>query len=234
MARSGAYSTLGASQVIDTLDRLTGRIAARFPTRNLPKVAQAVADVARELQGRRPPTWLRVLRAVSAGLMVLLGAAALVGIGVAMVDGLANGSRAVDWLGIGESAINDLVFAGIAILFLWALPQRIQRQRDLRVLFRLRSLAHVIDMHQLTKDPDRFLPDFTATSATTDPGLTPAQMSHYLDYCSELLSLVGKTAALVAEDNTDGTVLAGVQGVEELTTNLSRKIWQKIALLPRP
>lgn len=224
---------LGAPQVVGTIKRLRERIEARFPRRNLAKVAQAVAGVAAEIEGRRPPTWLQTLRIGSNVLIVLIAIAAAVGIGSAVVDGLHAGSRAVDWLGIGESAINDIVFAGITILFLWALPQRIQRQRDLRVLFRLRSLAHVVDMHQLTKDPDRFLQDFHPTPATTDPGLTPAQMSHYLDYCSELLSLIGKTAALLAENNDDATVLDGVQGIEELTTNLSRKIWQKIALLPR-
>lgn len=51
----------------------------------------------------------------------------------------------------------------------------------------------------------------------------------YLDYCSEMLSLVGKTAALYAENNDDQVVLQTVEGIEELTMNLSQKIWQKIA-----
>lgn len=234
MTAGADYTRLGADQVLATIDRLHGRIGARFPGRNLAQVAAAVAQAARELRDRRPPTWLRVLRRASQVLILALLIAAPTAIAIAVIDGLANQARAVDWLGIGESAINDLVFVGIAILFLWALPQRIQRNRDLAVLNRLRSVAHVIDMHQLTKDPDRFLADYRETAATVDPGLDPTQMSHYLDYCSELLSLVGKIAALLAEDTSDAAVLSGVQGVEQLTTGLSRKIWQKIALLPHP
>jgi hypothetical protein len=54
-----------------------------------------------------------------------------------------------------ESLVNDLVFAAIAVVFLWAFPERLERRDLLRLLHRLRSLAHVIDMHQLSKDPSR-------------------------------------------------------------------------------
>jgi len=124
------------------------------------------------------------------------------------------------------------VFAGIAIFFLWRLPQRAQRAHDLRALHRLRSLAHVIDMHQLTKDPERFRADFQPTEQTVPLGMSAVELGNYLDYCSELLSLVGKTAALFAEETTDQTVLATVEGLEALTTGMSRKICQKIAPLP--
>ncbi len=60
-----------------------------------------------------------------------------------------------------------------------------------------------------------------------------ADMASYLDYCSEMLSLVGKTAALYAERTTDSAVLATISDIESLTTGMSRKIWQKVALLPR-
>ena len=46
------------------------------------------------------------------------------------------------------------------------------------------------------------------------------------------MSCVGKTAALDARDSTDTSVLAAIEGIETLTTGMSRKIWQKIALLP--
>jgi hypothetical protein len=57
-------------------------------------------------------------------------------------------------------------------------------------------------------------------------------MEHYLDYCSELLSLVGKTAALCAEESRDAIVLETVSRIEQLTNGMSRKIWQKISVLP--
>lgn len=229
---AGRYSRLDAAEVERTLHRLSERIAARFPDRNLALVAAEVARAAREA-ARPRPRWLGALRAASFALMAVLGVLAPVLVVSLVVGGLRDSAPTAEWLAIGESAINDLVFAGVAIIFLWALPARIQRDADLRTLHRLRSLAHVVDVHQLTKDPDRFLPGFQETASSTHHGLDPAQLSRYLDYCSELLSLIGKVAAIVAESNTDATVLSGVQGVEDMTNGLSRKIWQKIALLPR-
>lgn len=46
------------------------------------------------------------------------------------------------------------------------------------------------------------------------------------------MSLIGKTAALCAEESQDGLVLSTVSTVERLTTDLSAEIWQKIGVLP--
>jgi hypothetical protein len=132
-----------------------------------------------------------------------------------------------------ESIINDLVFSAIAVLFLWAFPERRERRTLLRLLHRLRSLAHVIDMHQLSKDPEQVGPSYTRTEHSVVHGLDAEQLHHYLDYCSEMLSLTAKTAALCAEHSTDEVVLQTISTVERLTTELSNKIWQKISLLPR-
>ena len=61
--------------------------------------------------------------------------------------------------------------------------------------------------------------------------MTRFELSRYLNYCSELLSLVGKVASLHAQDLRDPVILAAVNDVESLTVGLSRKIWQKIAIL---
>ncbi len=124
------------------------------------------------------------------------------------------------------------MFAAIAVYFLYALPNRIERSYLLAQLHRVRSLAHIVDMHQLTKDPERLRPDFNATRESVDPGLSRDDMEHYLDYCSEMLSLIGKIAALCAEESQDAVVLNTVSTIENLTTGMSRKIWQKISLLP--
>jgi hypothetical protein len=104
----------------------------------------------------------------------------------------------------------------------------------LRLLHRLRSLAHVIDMHQLSKDPEQLSPTYTPTAQSIVHGLDADQLSHYLTYCSEMLSLTAKTAALCGGHSTDGVVLENIADIETLTTELSNKIWQKISLLPRP
>ena len=95
----------------------------------------------------------------------------------------------------------------------------------------LRSIAHIIDMHQLTKDPERVLQNWQSTENSPKESMTPFLLSRYLDYCSEMLSLTGKIAALYVERFDDSVAVEAVREVEQLTTGLSRKIWQKIIIL---
>ena len=226
---------LDAPTVIATIDQLGGRIRARFADRGLPKAAAELRSAATEvtelgvhLRGR-----LRVLRwtATAASVLVALGMALVLVVAARDAD-LSGSVRSVDWVALVESTIQTLVFGGLTLLFLNALPDRLERRHLLRRLHRLRSLAHVIDMHQLTKDPERLRSDFEPTDATVAVDLTRAEMQHYLGYCSELLALVGKVAALCAEDSQDGLILETVSDIENLTNGMSRKIWQKISLLP--
>ena len=176
--------------------------------------------------------WVRLASRVAA--LLVLAATVLVFV-LASRDAVRAGpDRSFEWVPLIESTINDLVFAGLALWFLYALPQRLVRGRLLDLLHKLRSLAHIVDMHQLTKDPERLRSDFVPTDATVDIGnLDRSQMEHYLEYCSELLSLIGKVAALCAEESQDSLVLTTVSDLETLTTGMSRKVWQKISLLPR-
>ena len=65
-----------------------------------------------------------------------------------------------------ESAINDVVLLGAGLFFLMTLETRIKRRRALKAIHELRSLAHIIDMHQLTKDPERLIhPDRDTASS---------------------------------------------------------------------
>ena len=226
---------LDAPTVIATIDQLGRRIRARFADRGLPKAAAELRSAATEvtelgvhLRGR-----LRVLRwtARAASGLVALGMALVLVVAARDAD-LSGSVRSVDWVALVESTIQTLVFGGLTLLFLNALPDRLERRHLLRRLHRLRSLAHVIDMHQLTKDPERLRSDFEPTDATVAVDLTRAEMQHYLGYCSELLALVGKVAALCAEDSQDGLILETVSDIENLTNGMSRKIWQKISLLP--
>ena len=88
-------------------------------------------------------------------------------------------------------------------------------------------------MHQLTKDPHRIVNKKIFDSTTLSPKLemTSFQLRRYLDYCSEMLSLTGKIAAVYVQEFDDGVALASVSELETLTTGLSSKIWQKIAIV---
>lgn len=86
-------------------------------------------------------------------------------------------------------------------------------------------------MHQLTKDPDTAMREQHNTAASSPQRLTPFELGRYLDYCSELLSVSSKVAALYAQQLEDPVVLNAVNEVEGLTTGLSAKIWQKLVIL---
>ena len=78
-----------------------------------------------------------------------------------------------------------------------------------------------------------FLQEAGAQVTPTSPvrSLTPFQMTRYLDYCSEMLSLSAKVAALYAQSFPDPVVTDAVSDLERVTTNLSQKIWQKISMI---
>lgn len=227
------YERLDAAAVRATVGRLQRRIQTRFPDRNLSEVATEIARaIDDELQRPRPKCYLlkKVLSWV--GIVFVVAVTALVFVLLGM--GVASGEDVPElgeWGAVVETLINDVVFAGIAIFFLWKVPERIQRGHDLEALHRLRSLAHIIDMHQLDKDPEHFTADYRPTAASERTDMTIHDLWSYLDYCNEMLSLVAKAAALFAEHNDDDSVLAAVAGIEDLTSNLSQTIAQKIMLL---
>ena len=102
------------------------------------------------------------------------------------------------------------------------------------MLHQLRSVAHVVDMHQLTKDPELVLNPIEATDSSPVRTLSRDQLERYLDYCAELLALTSKLAALHAQRLQDPVVLEAVNDLENLTSDLARKIWQKITILTTP
>jgi hypothetical protein len=129
-----------------------------------------------------------------------------------------------------DATFNILVICGLVIAFLWQLESRYKRTKALNGLYHLRALSHVIDMHQLTKDPVGIV-GLKPTASSPVRDLTTAELLRYLDYCTEMLSLIGKLAALYVQYFPDAQVTSAVNDIEELTTDLSRKIWQKIILV---
>ena len=233
MAR--AFERLAVGPVRATAERLAQRMESRIPGRGLNTVAAElvrliddVGEGASLTQGR-----LRTARIVSRVTLALViaGAIALFVIAARDAFSLHERENSVDWIPLIEAAINDLVFVAIAVFFLHSVPDRLERSRLLTLLYRLRSLAHIVDMHQLAKDPERVRAATRHSEPSPDTGLTREQMEAYLEYCTELLSLAGKIAALCAEESRDQVVLDTVRAIETLTISLSREIWQKIALL---
>lgn len=224
---------LDVQLILDTLRRLRGRIEERFPGSGLGRVAGDLIvvgeDTAALVTYLARPNWpirVGVWAAIIAIAVVLTTLVSTLKMPTG-IDGLASAVQAT------ESLINDLVFLGIAVFFLMSLEDRVKRRRALTSLHRLRSIAHIVDMHQLTKDPERLSSETPDTASSPRRSLTAPELGRYLDYCSEMLSVISKLAALHAQEFNDGVTLAAVNEIEALANGLSNKIWQKINLLGR-
>jgi hypothetical protein len=227
------YRQLDASRIVETADRLRDRIRERFPTAGLVGVSDELLLVANETTGRiaylRAPNWpVRI----AVGLTILLMLAVLVVIAMTLrlptrFDGFAELVTGI------EAAINDVIFLGFALFFLLTIETRLKRRRALSALHQLRSIVHIVDMHQLTKDPERLIGARPDTASSPVRTMTSSELGRYLDYCSELLSLSSKVAALYVQHFNDPVVLGAVNEIESLATGFSGKVWQKITMLQR-
>ena len=225
---------LDADKIVQSTALLCRRIRERFPNRGLNRVCDDLRKAAEETKARaawiaRPHWAIRLAIALVVGLLLLLTARLLliIHLDVRQIQNL----NLVDFLQTLEAAINDIILIGAALFFLFTVENRLKRRRALQTLHELRSLAHVIDMHQLTKDPYRILKSGKSTASSPVGDMTLFELSRYLDYCSEMLSLIGKIAALYLQGFDDPVALNAVNEIEGLTTNLSRKIWQKIMIV---
>jgi len=218
---------------MDTLERLRSRIGERFPGSGLYHVSEELIAVAREtstcVEYIRLPHWpIRIVTGAAVTAMVLV-VVWLVTWTSRLPAGIGKQADAVQVIDATASAA---VFIGLAILFLLRIEPSLKRRTGLRIVHQLRSLAHVIDMHQLTKDPERLMsPEIPDTSSSPGRKMNASQLGRYLDYCSELLSVTSKLSALLVQYFDDPILLGAVNEIETLTTGLSRKIWQKIQLL---
>ena len=86
-------------------------------------------------------------------------------------------------------------------------------------------------MHQLTKDPSAIVSVGGKTASSPARALSRFEVTRYLDYCSEMLSLTSKVAVLYAQVFPDPVVTEAVSDIERITAGLSQKIWQKIMIL---
>jgi len=224
------YRRLDSQEIINTVKALHSRVEGRFPNSSLGKISAELLSVANENIQR--VQWIQrpniLLRAGAAFLSILLIS---VVVGLVMhihqfkMDDYTNFIQALD------ASIGSVVFMGAAILFFVSWENRIKRNRALKAVHELRAMAHIVDMHQLTKDPENYFGRATRPSKPPKREMTPFELNRYFDYCNDSLALISKIAALYVQGFQDPVLLDAVDDVEDLTSGLSRKIWQKIILL---
>jgi hypothetical protein len=225
------YQQLNSDKIVETVQTLHRRMRERFPQTGLVNVCEKLLQISRQARERsaaiaRPIPSVRMLSGLVI-LAVVITFAWTIATAKPPDEPLTN----AEILQVLEAGINDLVLIGAIIFFFVTLETRIKRRRALRAIHELRSIAHIIDMHQLTKDPERLLRKGQDTQSSPRQTMTPFELSRYLDYCSEMLSLTGKVAALYIQEFEDSVAVAAVNDIETLTNGMARKIWQKLTVL---
>ncbi len=219
-----------------TAEQLTRRIAERFPQSSLVAVSRELKQVADEAvtrtqRIRQPNYWIR---SIVAGLLAML-------LGIILTAFLSVQWKEADnaelfvfehFIQSLEAGLGSLVFLGAAIAFLISVEKRWKRERLLSALRELRALAHVVDMHQLTKDPQS-LTQCRPTQSSPQRTMTTFELGRYLDYCTEMLSVIGKIAAIYVQEFPDADAVEAADELTRLTNDLARHIWQKIMILDR-
>ncbi|MBL8566039.1 MAG: hypothetical protein JNM89_10005 [Hyphomicrobiaceae bacterium] len=225
------YRTLNPDKIIVTLEQLERRIDDRFPGSGLSRVCAELTGVARETKTRVAEVAAPniPLRAVS--ILSLITGLMLLGYVATIIEVKRDAENLYGVLQGLDSAFNIIILMGAGALFLSGLEARWKRQQALTHLHELRSIVHVVDMHQLTKDPSRISTVAVATPNSPQRALSPFELARYLDYCSEMLSLAAKVAALYAQGTKDPVVVETASDLGQITSNMSGKIWQKITLV---
>lgn len=228
---TGEYSRLSATRLQGTIQTLLLRIEDRFPGSGLFKVCQRLHGVSMETT--RTIEWISspnyAMRAGLAAIVVISAWALFYALSSVKVRD--TGFSLAELVQMTEAGLNEVLIIGAGIVSIVTLEGRRKRGRVISAVNRLRCLAHIIDMHQLTKDPDGAVGISMPTANSPRRELTQPELGRYLDYCSEMLSLTGKMAFLYVQDFDDPEANKAVNDLEDLTTGLSRKIWQKIMII---
>jgi hypothetical protein len=238
MDKMPTYRRLEPDKIIATIDSLQQRIAANLGERGLTRICRELATVARDakrrvIRLRRPNWWLRLVPVMATALFAYLTWVMTHNIDELLTNFDKETASEFEKLFEALKQLKREIALPVALtlplplvvgmfVFIWTLEGRWKRHRALRYLHELRSIIHVIDMHQLTKDPHHI-------SDGSDPDhVSGDKLLRYLDYCSELLSISGKIAALYAESSHDPLIIETVNDLGQITSNLGNKIWQKL------
>lgn len=224
------YSALHPEKIVKTACELGLRVAERFPDKGVAKVSAALV----ELTGKHTLYAERTARknwfAQALSVLLVLAALGVAGYGLWYLLAFFG----LEMTDIGslqglDSVLNIMIVLGAAVWFVLNLETRQRRSRMLARLHELRSIAHVIDMHQLRKDPTAYYRHQTEHSPNRD--LTPSDLMAYLEYCAEMLAIIGKLAGLYMQNMNDAVVIDAANDIENLAGGFSHKIWLKINVL---
>ena len=219
------YRQLESNEIVHTIDELHMRISQRFPRSDLAAVCEELLVVAKETEAKSQAVNASnyPLRAIV--LILIVGTISIIAYQIHAIQVKTGEVALINLLQGLEAGTNLVIFISVAIYFLFSLESRMARTKALSDLNELRSIVHVIDMHQFSKDPSELL------SSDSTEGMTRQDLTRYLGFCSVMLSLGAKLAALYAQKLPDEVVIDAASDLQNVAGGLSLKIWQKISIL---
>jgi len=218
-----------SSEIQKTCTELSIRMKERFPLSNLNETCLALINISNDIDKtnvwiKSPNIPIRVSSWLCIAALLVFIIPAYVKLQVTFTN-----INIADFFQMLDASFNVIVLAVGTGLFLMASETRKKRKKVISAINKLKSIAHIIDAQQLKKDP-RSTSGIRTTSSPIR-SLTDYELGRYLDYCSEMLSLIGKIAFLYVQHFDDPVANDSVNDLEALTTGLSQKIWQKIVII---
>jgi len=222
---------LDSQKIFNTIGLLQKRIEERFSGSSLSMVCRDLARVANKSNAT-----ISHIHENKPGyrMGVFVFVAAVLGCSIFGLSGLRTSSQemtVVLMLHLLDAVFNIVILVGGAIIFLVSIENRTKRRRVIKAINTLRCLGHVIDSHQLTKDPSYLDQAVIQTTHSPKRNMTSFELGRYLNYCSEMLSLVSKIGFLYVQNYNDHNATESARNLEEMTNELSSKIWQKIMII---
>ncbi len=223
-------NTLRSDKIEKTLEILSKRILERFPDSSLGQTCvdfhkYALKSTA-NIESLGQP--YKVIRVLSFSVMAI--AVLLIIYGLSFFD-YSLPQNFAEVTTISEAFFNNIVLLGAAFFFLFSFEKRLKRRRAIQFLNEIKGFIHVVDMHQLIKDPQMYGSQSLDTENSPKRSLTKFELERYLSYCSEFSSLIGKVAALYGQSLSDEAVAQSSSELEALCSSIANKIWQKQIIL---
>lgn len=216
-----------------TIQTLALRIESRFPKSGLGKVCQSLLTISeRSLTTiewiEKPNYWARGFFYVFMTTVIVILLASLKELNLKF-----STISIADLIQVTEAITSEIVLLSAGIFFLYNYEKRMKRNKIVKAVNELRAIIHLIDMHQLTKDPYVYLhlEEHKNTPYSPKREMSALELNRYLDYCSEMLALTSKLGFLYVQGFHDDICINIVNDLEQLSVALSEKIWQKISVL---
>ena len=222
------FKNLDIDKVTAAIELLRLRVQERFPTANLLNVCNELKELSNNAKANiqhlnKPYVYFRIIFSFLIILTIVL-----ITYTIWHISSQDLPSNFQSFIATSEALMNELVMIGAAFYFIGKFENSLKQKKILYALQELRTIIHVIDLHQLTKDPAPILQNNTEHSP--ERALSKSELNRYLDYCSEMLSLTSKVAATYGFNCNDQIVLDTIHNIEVLSGTLSNKIWQKITI----